>query len=86
MEKFETMKEISKTLQTGLDQYENIEGVNIKEDNLVIVQPYSDDQMITIIVKDDENGERGTNVEVLSAGIILPKKDGVLDIYEEDAE
>ncbi|WP_167630671.1 hypothetical protein [Listeria valentina] len=83
METFETMKEISNTLQAGLDQFKNIEGVNIKKDNLVIIQQYNDNQMIVVSIKDDENGERGTNVEVVSAGILLPKKDGVLDIYEE---
>ncbi|EUJ24338.1 hypothetical protein MFLO_15663, partial [Listeria floridensis FSL S10-1187] len=64
----------------------NVAGENIKKANLVIIQQYNDDQMIAITVKDDDEGVRGITVDVVSAGVILPKKDGVLDIYKEETK
>lgn len=55
-------------------------GIDIKEGEYVIVQPYGDGNAIIIRVVEEEDG-RTIKVEVSDSVVVLPAKDGVLDVF-----
>lgn len=55
-------------------------GIDLKEDEYVIVQPYEDGNAIIIRVVEEEDG-RTIKVEVSDSVVVLPTKDGVLDVF-----
>lgn len=55
-------------------------GIDIKEDEYTVVQPYEDGNAIIIRVVEEEDG-RTIKVEVSDSVVVLPAKDGVLDVF-----
>ena len=57
-------------------------GLDPKRDDFTIIQPYSDNQAISLSVTTD-NKNRNISVVVDSNTIILKEKKGVLNVYEK---
>lgn len=74
---FETeMNDLITNAKPILDELE----IDHKEDEYTIVQPYGDGNAIIIRVVEDEDG-RTIKVEVSDSVVVLPAKDGVLDVF-----
>lgn len=62
------------------------EGLDVKEDEFTVVQPYTDTQAVLFRVAEDDEGTRGIAIDVRDAVIILPKINEHLDIYNRSEE
>lgn len=86
MSKLNTNEQVKQTIEVGLEKLKNL-GVDLKEDEFTIVQPFDDGQGIVVSIKDDE--ERTLSVKVIDSLVVLPVKTGQLDIFgnvESEAE
>lgn len=72
-------EEMNDLITRALPVFEELE-IDHKEDEYTIVQPYGDGNAIIIRVVEDEDG-RTIKVEVSDSVIVLPAKDGVLDVF-----
>lgn len=72
----EEMNDLITAAKPVLDELE----IDHKEDEYTIIQPYGDGNAIIIRVVDDEDG-RTIKVEVSDSVVVLPAKDGVLDVF-----
>ena len=71
--------EMNDLITTALPVLEELE-IDPKEDEYTIIQPYGDGNAIIIRVVDDEDG-RTIKAEVSDTVVVLPAKDGVLDVF-----
>lgn len=74
--KHDTNKEVNETFDAAKPILEELE-IDLKEDEYVIVQPYGDGNAIIIRVVEEEE----VKVEVSDSVVVLPAKDGVLDVF-----
>lgn len=77
--KYDTNKEINETADAAKPILEELE-IDLKEDEYVIVQPYGDGNAIILRVVEEEDG-RTIKVEVSDSVVVLPAKDGLLDVF-----
>ncbi|WAX12395.1 hypothetical protein EC55P1_00003 [Enterococcus phage EC55P1] len=71
--------EMNDLIATALPALEELE-IDHKEDEYTIVQPYDDGNAIIVRVVEEEGG-RTIKVEVSDTVVVLPAKDGVLDVF-----
>lgn len=57
-------------------------GFDIKHDDFMLVQPFDDNQAITVIAQ-GKGKDREIKIFVNDETFILPKESGVLDIFKE---
>lgn len=55
--------------------------LDITESEFTIVQPLEDGNAITVKVGDNDEGERGINVEVNDSVFVLEPLEGTLDVF-----
>lgn len=77
--KLEYTEELNAVAALGIEKAKEL-GIDVKEDDFTIVQPYDDGQSITISVA-DEDGERTMKTVVNDSTIVLEKHKGTLDIF-----
>lgn len=77
--KLNTQDEMSKLYENAKSQIDELD-INVKEDEFMIIQSYDDGNIIIFEVVDGENG-RTVKQKVFDAGIVLPKKEGTLDVF-----
>ena len=59
-------------------------GLDPKTDDFTIIQPYSDNQAISLsVTTDNESKKRNVSVVVDNGTIILEEKKGTLNVYEK---
>ncbi|HIB1899807.1 TPA: 2-hydroxyacyl-CoA dehydratase [Enterococcus faecium] len=77
--KLNTQKEMMSLYETSKPEIEALD-INIKEDEFMLIQPYDDGNIIIFEVV-EEDGVRSVKQKAFDAGIVLPKKEGTLDIF-----
>lgn len=77
--KLDTQAEKAKVYPTALDILAEL-NINLKTDPFMIVQPFDDGHVIIFEVLDEE-GERTVKQKVYDGCVVLPKKEGTLDIF-----
>ncbi|MFS0969870.1 2-hydroxyacyl-CoA dehydratase [Enterococcus thailandicus] len=78
--KLNTASEIKSLYETGKSEIEEL-GINVKEDEFMLIQPYDDGNIIIFeVVKED--GVRIVKQKVFDTGIVLRKKEGTLDVFQ----
>lgn len=78
--KLDTQEEINK-LSSKLREVLEARDIDIRKDEYRVIQMFNDGQAISIVVEDDEDGERKMSVEVTGTVFILDKIDGTLNIF-----
>lgn len=59
-------------------------GLDPKRDDFTVIQPYSNNQAISLsVTTDNESKKRNVSVVVDSNTIILKEKKGILNVYEK---
>ncbi|WP_010049836.1 hypothetical protein [Carnobacterium maltaromaticum] len=88
MNKLETSNEISKLANNDvLDIVKKKLGITkFKDEEFKVIQPYKDEQAIILIGGLNKNGEYEIEVNVNDFTIILPKKEGSLDVFNDKEE
>lgn len=83
--KLDVNKEANEAFENA-KRYLNQLGIDIKTDEYIIVQPFDDGHGIIISLVEEE--ERTIKVQVIDTLVVLPKKDGLLDVFvnEEESE
>lgn len=61
-------------------------GVDVKQAEFTIIQPFDDTQAFILIAEYNEEGERVLNLKVTDAVVVLPKIEGTLDIFGGDED
>lgn len=82
----DTMEQIKTFSNMGMKVAKELYGNDIKETDFTIIQPFADGQGMILQVKDNEYGERTTNLDTVDTLTILPVIDATLDIYGEEEE
>lgn len=77
--KLDTQNEMRMLYENAKPQFEEL-GLDVKEDEFMIIQPY-DDGNIIIFEVEEEDGVRSVKQKVFDAGVVLPKREGTLDIF-----
>lgn len=77
--KLDTQQEMNKVYPAASDTLEEL-GIKVKTDEFMIVQPFDDGNVIILEVV-EEDGERIVKQRVFDGCVVLPKKDGTLDIF-----
>ncbi|MFB8449850.1 2-hydroxyacyl-CoA dehydratase [Enterococcus thailandicus] len=78
--KLNTASEIKSLYETSKSEIEEL-GINVKEDEFMLIQPYDDGNIIIFeVVKED--GVRIVKQKVFDTGIVLRKKEGTLDVFQ----
>lgn len=78
--KLNTVSEIKSLYETSKSEIEEL-GINVKEDEFMLIQPYDDGNIIIFeVVKED--GVRIVKQKVFDTGIVLRKKEGTLDVFQ----
>ncbi|MDT2640663.1 2-hydroxyacyl-CoA dehydratase [Enterococcus dongliensis] len=78
--KLDTQNEMSMLYESAQPQIKEV-GIDVKEDEFMIIQPYDNGNVIIFEVV-EEDGGRTVKQKVFDAGIVLPKKEGTLDIFK----
>lgn len=79
--KLETNEEVSRLSKLFVEKAKQ-NGLNVKEDEWKVVQPYKNGQVITISVSDDDNSEgRTMKVDVNDSTFVLNAIDEELDVF-----
>lgn len=77
---YEVKEELASILKDASEKLIEFE-IHHKEDEFTIVQPYNDGNAIILRCFEDEDG-RMLKVEVSDTVVVLPQKDGLLDVFE----
>lgn len=77
--KLDTQQEMKKVYPAASDTLEEL-GIKVKTDEFMIVQPFDDGNVIIFEVV-EEDGERTVKQKVFDACVVLPKKDGTLNVF-----
>lgn len=81
MTKYDTAEEAQKVFATAVPLLEQLD-IEVEEDNFTIVQPFNEGHAIVVRVSTDEYGERTVGYDVNDTTLVLPKKDGALDVFK----
>lgn len=82
--KLNTKEQLSQVFLNAREILEQ-QKVNIQEEEFTIVQPYDNGDVIILGVV-EENGKRTIKQTITDNYFLLPKKDGVLDIFIDAEE
>ncbi|MEQ7215589.1 hypothetical protein ABQD61_06855 [Enterococcus asini] len=77
--KLDTQQEMAAMYFVGVDTLADLE-INIETDEFMIVQPFDNGNVIILEVV-EEDGERIVKQRVFDGCVVLPKKDGTLNVF-----
>ena len=77
--KLDTQQEMKNVYPTALDILADLD-INPKTDEFMIVQPFDNGNVIIFEVV-EEDGERTVKQKVFDGCVVLPKKDGTLNVF-----
>ena len=77
--KLDTQQEMATMYFVSLDTLADLE-INIETDEFMIVQPFDNGNVIILEVV-EEDGERIVKQKVFDGCVVLPKKNGTLNVF-----
>lgn len=79
--KLDTQEQMAQIYPDAIDRLKELD-INAQEDEFMIVQPFDDGNVVILEVEeDDDSGDRTIKQKVYDACVVLPAKEGTLDIF-----
>lgn len=82
MKKIYTKEQFDKIFEEAIPILVKELGLDPGESEYTIVQAYEDGNGIILAVEEDGIGEREVSIKVFDSLIVLPKKEGTLDVFK----